>query len=76
MTELHVQLPGDVAEQLATEAAERGLSVERLALQVLTGHTSARRRSDRIFGFLAIGHSGHHDLSERVKEIRQSALSA
>jgi hypothetical protein len=76
VTEIHLQLPDDVAEQLATEAAERGLSAERLALQVLTEHASAPRRSDRSFGFIAIGHSGRHDLAERVKEIRQAALSA
>ena len=40
-TELHVRVPDEVAASLASEAAERGLSAEDIAAEVLAGHSPA-----------------------------------
>jgi hypothetical protein len=46
MTELRVTIPDEVAERLASEAAERGTSAEDLAADLLRRHVPvARRRS-------------------------------
>ena len=46
MTELRVTVPDDVAERLASEAAERGTSAEDLAADLLREYVSlARERS-------------------------------
>ena len=51
MTELRVTIPDDVAERLATEAAERGTSTEDLAADLLRQHVpAARTRSLRFIG--------------------------
>ena len=36
MTDLHVRVPDEVAQRLATEAAQRGTSTEDVAAEVLT----------------------------------------
>ena len=41
MTELRVTIPDDVAERLASEAAERGTSAESLAADLLRRHVPA-----------------------------------
>jgi hypothetical protein len=41
MTELRVTVPDDVAERLASEAAERGTSAEDLAADLLRRHVPA-----------------------------------
>jgi hypothetical protein len=38
VTDLHVQIPDDVAARLAAEAAERGTSAEEVAAEVLASH--------------------------------------
>lgn len=73
MTELHVRVADDIAEQLAAVAAQRGVSAEDLAADVLTQHAPtvqepASTTSHR-FAFVGIGSSGRSDLSERVEEI-------
>jgi hypothetical protein len=51
MTELRVTVPDDVAERLASEAAERGTSAEDLAADLLRQHVPpARRRSLAFIG--------------------------
>lgn len=75
-----VHLPDELSERLAAAAAERGVSAERLAVEVIDAHlhrvksageppsVPARGR----FGFIGMGHSGQRDLSERVKEYRKA----
>jgi hypothetical protein len=53
MTELRVTIPDDVAERLASEAAERGTSAEDLAADLLSRH--AAPRGGRSLGFIGIG---------------------
>jgi len=53
MTELRVTIPDDVAERLASEAAERGTSAEDLAADLLRQHVPAGRR--RSLPFIGIG---------------------
>ncbi len=76
MTELRVVVPDEIAERLASEAAERGTSAEDVAAEVLTLHvpgTPVPRRRPR---FVGKGHSGRHDLSERVEEILSADLGS
>lgn len=52
MTELRVTLPDDVAERLASEAAERGTTAEDLAADVLRQHVPAT--GSRSLSFIGI----------------------
>jgi hypothetical protein len=53
MTELRVTVPDEIAERLATEAAERGTSVEEVAAEVLQQHAPSHPRGHR-FSFIGI----------------------
>lgn len=68
VTELRVSVSDEVADRLAAEAAQRGSSAEVLAAELLTAHAPLTPKGKR-FGFVGIGHSGRHDLSERVEEL-------
>lgn len=70
MTELTVVVPDEVAERLADEARARGASSEQLAAEVLALHLAGPTR--RRPSFVASGHSGRHDLSERAEELLAS----
>jgi hypothetical protein len=52
MTELRVTIPDEVAEGLASEAAERGTTAEDLAADLLRRHVPAARR--RPFSFVGM----------------------
>lgn len=54
MTELHVHLPDHVAERLATAAAQRGVSTEDVAAEVLTQHAPPDEPPGRPFAFIGI----------------------
>jgi hypothetical protein len=75
MVELHVVVADEVAERLASEAAGRGTSAEDVAAEVLTQHAPAAAYSRRP-RFVGAGHSGRHDLSERVEEILSDELGS
>jgi plasmid stability protein len=49
-----IELPDDLAAALAAAAAERGVSVDELAVEALTGQFGPRRRQ---LSFAAIGSS-------------------
>jgi hypothetical protein len=69
--ELRVVIPDEIAERLAAEAADRGTSTEEVASEVLVLlvlHVPAASNQRRP-RFVGKGHSGRHDLSERVEEI-------
>ena len=69
MTELRVTVPDEIAERLASEAAERGTSTEDVAAEVLELHAPRRSGSHRL-GFVGIGRSGSGDsAAERHEEI-------
>jgi plasmid stability protein len=55
MTDLHVHIPDEVAQRLATEAAQRGTSTEDVAAEVLTLHAPARTGDG--LGFIALAHA-------------------
>jgi hypothetical protein len=76
MTELHVHIPNDVADRLAAEAAVRGTSTEEVAAEVLTLHTPVAVVDYKVPRFVGKGHSGRHDLSERVEEILSAELGS
>ncbi|MFZ2056788.1 MAG: hypothetical protein WAV54_05220 [Acidimicrobiales bacterium] len=73
MTELRVVVPDEIAERLAAEAADRGTSTEEVASEVLVLHVPAAQNR-RLPRFVGMGHSGRHDLSERVEEILSAEL--
>jgi hypothetical protein len=76
MSVIRVEIPEEVAERLATEAAERGTSTEHIAAEVLIRHIPEQSTSYRVPRFVGMGHSGRHDLSERVEEILSAELGA
>lgn len=55
MTELRVFVPDDVAERIASEAAERGISREDLAAEVLRLHTPTPAAAPAGLTFVGIG---------------------
>jgi len=55
VTELHLQIPADVADRLALEAAERGTSTEEVAAEVLTLHVPGKTGGG--LGFIALAHA-------------------
>lgn len=69
-------VPAEIAERLATEAAERGTSAEDVAAEVLRLHVPGALLSRRRPRFVGKGHSGRHDLSERVEEILSADLGS
>jgi hypothetical protein len=72
MTELTVVVPDEVAERLADEAHQRGMSAEAVASEVLTVHVpEPSRRHPR---FIGSGRSGRGDLSERAEELLAASL--
>ena len=73
VTELRVVVPDEIAERLAAEAADRGTSTEEVASEVLVLHVPAAQNR-RLPRFVGKGHSGRHDLSERVEEILSAEL--
>jgi len=75
VTELRVVVPDEIAERLASEAAERGTSPEDVAAEVLKLHVPAPPRGTReIPSWVGALHSGRTDLSERHEEILKSEL--
>ena len=74
MTELRVVIPDDIADRLATEAAERGTSAEDVAAEVLQRHAPVVSRTRPIPSWVGSVHSGRNDLSERHEEILKSEL--
>jgi hypothetical protein len=73
---IRVEIPEEVAKRLATEAAGQGKSTEDLAAEVLSRHVPQPPPAYRVPRFVGQGHSGRHDLSERVEEILSSELGA
>jgi hypothetical protein len=74
MTELRVVVPDEIAERLASEAAERGTSPEKLAAEVLKLHVPAPHGVLRIPSWVGAVHSRRNDLSERHEEVLKSEL--
>ena len=61
MTELRVNLPDDVAERLASEAAVRGTSSEGLAADLLRRHVAPANNGS--LSFVGMFHAPEHGLS-------------
>ncbi|MHB8287918.1 MAG: hypothetical protein ACYDEY_01525 [Acidimicrobiales bacterium] len=52
MTELHVLVPDDIAERLATAAASRGSTAEEVAAELISSHVPPV--SERLLSFLGM----------------------
>jgi len=71
VTELHVRITDDVAERLASEAAERGVTAEDLAAEVLTTHVPDAASPSPARGLSFIGLGGEPGFSpERPRTTR------
>jgi hypothetical protein len=75
MTELRVTVPEEIAERLASEAAERGTSAEDVAAEVLEQHAAKTSKARPVPAWVGAVHSGRGDLSERHEEILKTELS-
>ena len=60
-----VKLPDDLDARLRHEAARRGMTISELTRQAIETHLGQRRR----LLAAAAGHSGQHDVAERIEEI-------
>lgn len=69
MTELRVTVPDEVAERLASEAAERGTSAEDLAADPLRQHVPAGRRHSLSFIGIADGLPGAPSVAELERQL-------
>jgi hypothetical protein len=60
MTELHVQVPDDVAERLAGEAGRRGVAVDVVLTELLAARLPAAQHHDHesLDAFIGFGSSG------------------
>jgi hypothetical protein len=76
VSELRVEVPDEVAERLASEAAQRGTSPEDVAAELIVTHAPTARPEPRRPRFVGLGHSGQHDLSERVEDLLDADLGS
>jgi hypothetical protein len=74
VTNLHVQVPDDVAERVERVAHDRGVSTDEVVVEALRIHVT--HQSTLPPRFIGVGHSGRGDLSERVKEILSTDLQS
>ncbi len=74
MTELRVVIPDEIAERLASEAAERGSSTEQVAAEVLMSHVPSGSKTRSLPAWVGAVRSGRDYLSERHEEILKSEL--
>ena len=69
MTELRVTIPDEVAERLASEAAEQGTSAEDLAADLLRKHVPATRRRSLSFIGMFDGAPGAPSVAELERQL-------
>jgi len=75
VTELHVQIPDDVAERLARRAEREHTTPEQLASDAVRSYVGPPPGSPRRpLGFIGLGQSGRSDVSERAEEILRAEL--
>jgi hypothetical protein len=71
---LRVVVSTEIAERLASEAAERGISAEEIAAEVLVSHVPTEPKTRSLPSWVGAAHSGRSDLSEGHEEILKSEL--
>jgi hypothetical protein len=64
VTQVHLELPPEVSERVADEAARRGVAPEDLIVEVV----AERFSPPRPLGIIGLGASGRSDISEHVDE--------
>ncbi len=67
-----VKLPDELDARVRHEAARRGITIAELTREALEAHLGVRRR--RRFLATAAGHSGRHDISERMEELLEEMM--
>jgi len=71
-----VRIPDELAEHLTERAEREHTTAEQLATEAVRAFVRPATTTDGGLGFIGMGHSGRGDLSERVKEIRQTSFGA
>lgn len=69
MTELRIIVPDEVADRLASEAAERGTSAEDLAADLLRRHVPNARRHSLPFIGMFEGRPGAPSVAELERQL-------
>jgi len=73
MSQVHLEIPAELAERLHEAAAQRGLTEDEIASEVLSAHLppvmTEPESLPRRLGFVSLGASGRSDISERHEEI-------
>ena len=62
-----IKLSDDLDARLRHEAERRGITIAEVAREAIATHLGVAR--GRTLGAAAAGHSGRHDVSERVEDI-------
>jgi plasmid stability protein len=70
MTELRVTIPDEIAERLATEAAERGTSTEDVAAEVLTLHVP--HGGENGLGFIALARAKQGFSARKAEQLLET----
>lgn len=68
-----VKLPDELDARLRHEAKRQGATIAEITRTALEEHLGTRGR--RRLGAAAAGHSGAHDVSERIEEILSSRIA-
>ncbi|MBI5481020.1 MAG: hypothetical protein HY906_19335 [Deltaproteobacteria bacterium] len=81
MTRTQVYLPPGHHRALRREARERGISLTELVRRLVADHVEARGGlpavgKEAVLAFVALGHGGRADVSERHDEALDEALRA
>ncbi len=73
MSQVHLELPVELAKRLHEAAAQRGLTEDEVAFEVLSAHLppvpDESSTLPRRLGFVSLGASGRSDISEKAEEI-------
>jgi predicted DNA-binding protein len=67
-----IKLPDELDLRLRHEASRRGTTISELTREAITEHLGGAKRH-LLAG--AAGHSGRHDVSERIEEILREELA-
>ena len=71
-----ISIPDDLAEQLASAAAARGVTVDEVAAELLAERMQAGDPPTTMAGLVGLGESGESNVSERIDEVISQRFTA
>ena len=71
-----ISIPDDLAEQLASTAAARGVTVDEVAAELLAERMQAGDPPTTMAGLVGLGESGESNVSERIDEVIRQRFTA